>query len=49
MYPTMASVITPRYAIGYRAAELLLKKIGDQHFTADSVDLSYQIFMGETI
>lgn len=26
MYPTMASVITPRYNIGYTAAELLLKK-----------------------
>ena len=49
MYPTMASVITPRYAIGYTAAELLLKKIGDSRFSADSVDLSYQIFMGETI
>ena len=49
MYPTMASVITPRYAIGYTAAELLLKKISDDSFTADSVDLSYQIFMGETM
>jgi len=26
-----------------------LKKIGDSRFSADSVDLSYQIFMGETI
>ncbi|MFS2221198.1 DNA-binding transcriptional regulator IdnR [Pantoea sp. B65] len=49
MYPSVASVITPRYAIGYTAAELLLKKIGDADFVADSVDLSYQIFMGETI
>ncbi|WP_437612166.1 DNA-binding transcriptional regulator IdnR [Erwinia sp. V71] len=49
MYPSVASVITPRYAIGYTAAELLLKKIGDTGFVASSVDLSYQIFMGETI
>ncbi|MCU5771790.1 LacI family DNA-binding transcriptional regulator [Erwiniaceae bacterium BAC15a-03b] len=49
MYPSVASVITPRYAIGYTAAELLLKKIGNADFVADSVDLSYQIFMGETI
>ncbi|KQN57961.1 substrate-binding domain-containing protein [Erwinia sp. E602] len=49
MYPTLASVITPRYAIGYTAAELLLKRINDSEFSAGSVDLSYQIFMGETI
>lgn len=49
MVPSLASVITPRYAIGYTAAELLLKKISDADFVADTVDLNYQIFMGETI
>ncbi|WP_313683224.1 LacI family DNA-binding transcriptional regulator [Pantoea sp.] len=49
MYPSLASVITPRYAIGVQAAELLLKKIADPAFNADSIDLNYQIFMGETI
>lgn len=49
MYPSMASVITPRYEMGYIAAELLLKKINSPVFSADSIELNYQIFMGETI
>ncbi|MCS3430979.1 LacI family DNA-binding transcriptional regulator [Klebsiella sp. BIGb0407] len=49
MYPSMASVITPRYDIGYTAAELLLKKIAAPYFSTKTVSLDYQIFMGETI
>lgn len=49
MYPTMASVITPRYDIGYTAAELLLKKIATPDFSTKTVCLDYQIFIGETI
>lgn len=49
MYPTMATVITPRYDIGHAAAELLLKKIATPSFSAQTVNLSYQIFMGETL
>lgn len=49
MYPSLASVITPRYDIGYQAVELLLKKIADPAFTANSIDLNYQIFVGETL
>lgn len=49
MYPSLASVVTPRYEIGYQAAELLLKKIADPALMVDSVDLNYQIFIGETL
>lgn len=49
MYPTIASVITPRYNIGHTAAELLLKKISTPYFSAETIALNYQIFMGETI
>jgi len=49
LIPSFKNQIVADLLSGIEAAELLLKKIGDQHFTADSIELSYQIVMGETI
>lgn len=44
----VASVITPRFDIGRVATELILKRLNGKE-TADSVDLSYQIYYGDTL
>ncbi|MEN3753535.1 DNA-binding transcriptional regulator IdnR [Mangrovibacter yixingensis] len=49
MIPSLASVITPRFDIGRTAAQMLLKKIVDDEIVGDSVDLGYQIYMGDTL
>ncbi|WP_409309489.1 substrate-binding domain-containing protein [Pectobacterium sp. B1J-3] len=49
MIPSLASVITPRFAIGQRAATILLNKINDNEYSTYSADLGYQIYRGDTL
>ncbi len=44
----LASVITPRFDIGKTAAELLLKRLAGKP-GVENVDLSYQIYFGQTL
>lgn len=50
----LASVITPRFAIGRTAAQILLDRIGNIEIAKDkikklSVDLGYQLYYGDTL
>lgn len=47
--PQLASVITPREAIGRLAAERLIARIEGHDFPDKVVDLSYQIFPGQSL
>ncbi|AUG99059.1 transcriptional regulator [Prodigiosinella confusarubida] len=49
MVPSLASVITPRFMVGQKAASILLNKINDTHYSTHSMDLGYQIYLGETL
>ncbi|ACS84041.1 DNA-binding transcriptional regulator IdnR [Musicola paradisiaca] len=49
MIPSLATVITPRFAIGQRAATILLNKISDRDYSTYSTDLGYQIYRGDTL
>ncbi len=49
MAPRLASVITPREAMGSRAASELLARIGGGGITARVVDLGYRIEVGGTL
>lgn len=46
--PVLASVITPRFEIGKKSAEVIIKKLDAANATR-SVDLGFKIFTGETI
>lgn len=46
--PTLASVITPRFEIGKKSAEVIIHKMNGAHH-AKSFDLGFKIFSGETI
>lgn len=47
--PSIASVVTPRFQVGKTAAEILLNKITNENFNWHSIELGYQIYLGETI
>ncbi|MDA3979117.1 gluconate operon transcriptional repressor GntR [Gallibacterium sp. AGMB14963] len=49
MNPQLASVITPRLAIGQRAAEELLNRINGIQQQSSIIDLGYHIHIGESI
>ncbi|RKQ41561.1 substrate-binding domain-containing protein [Enterobacter sp. R1(2018)] len=46
--PTLASVITPRFEIGKKSAEVIINKMNGTHHIK-SFDLGFKIFSGETI
>lgn len=46
--PSLASVITPRFAIGQKSAELIIQRINNNPID-NSIDLGFEIFHGETI
>ncbi len=46
--PTLASVITPRFAIGKLSAEMLINKINSRPVIC-TIDVGFDIFQGETI
>ncbi|MDI5676727.1 transcriptional regulator, partial [Salmonella enterica subsp. enterica serovar Anatum] len=45
----LASVITPRFEIGRRAAQMLLNKIKNNDLNHNTIDLGYQIYHGSTL
>ncbi|QBC42986.1 substrate-binding domain-containing protein [Iodobacter fluviatilis] len=47
--PQLASVITPREAIGRLAAERLIGRIEGRHYPDKVVDLAYEIFLGQSL
>lgn len=49
MIPSLASVITPRFEIGRRAAQMLLNKIKNNDLNHNTIDLGYQIYHGSTL
>ena len=49
MTPRLASVITPRTAIGEYAAAELLKRIRQEPIDRPVIDLGYQIDIGGTL
>lgn len=49
MIPSLASVITPRFEIGRRAAQMLLNKIKNNDLNHNTIDLGYQIYHGNTL
>lgn len=46
---SLASVITPRFEIGRRAAQMLLNKIKNNDLNHNTIDLGYQIYHGSTL
>jgi LacI family gluconate utilization system Gnt-I transcriptional repressor len=49
MVPPLASVITPREAVGQRAAQELLARLGGAGITEPRIDLGYRIERGGTL
>ncbi|BBI49390.1 hypothetical protein HORIV_18110 [Vreelandella olivaria] len=49
MTPRLASVVTPRQAIGETAARELLARIRGESLTRQVVDLGYRIEVGMTL
>lgn len=49
MVPRLASVITPREAVGHRAAQELLARLSGQPLETTSIDLGYRIECGGTL
>ena len=49
MVPPLASVITPREAVGQRAAQELLTRLGGAGITEPRIDLGYRIERGGTL
>lgn len=49
MVPPLASVITPREAVGQRAAEELLARLGGAGISEQRIDLGYRIERGGTL
>lgn len=45
----LASVITPRFDIGYTAVQLLRQRIENIPIITDSIDLGYQLYTGNTL
>nr|WP_314901023.1 substrate-binding domain-containing protein [uncultured Deefgea sp.] len=49
LQPQLASIITPREAIGRCAAERLIGSINGQIYTDRTLDLGFQLFMGASV
>ncbi|MEP1706326.1 MAG: substrate-binding domain-containing protein, partial [Marinobacter sp.] len=49
MVPPLASVITPREAVGQRAAQELLARLGGAGISEPRIDLGYRIERGGTL
>ncbi|WP_348944232.1 substrate-binding domain-containing protein [Chitinibacter sp. FCG-7] len=49
LQPQLASVITPRHAIGRSAAQRLIARINGETFTAPVQDLGFELFLGGSI